>query len=64
MQRCGLLSDFPGIVQTDWVAYRNECSSVFEGTAYSILDSLLNNGKYDVFESSFSYLLSCLRNEL
>jgi hypothetical protein len=50
---CDLLVRSRYLSVDEWEVFRNEYRLYFQGSTYCILDSLLNNGKYELFELCF-----------
>ncbi|KAJ9048694.1 hypothetical protein DSO57_1032377 [Entomophthora muscae] len=62
IQDCDLLEDFPVDLSQHWAVFSQDLVThpSLVGTNYSIMDSLLNHTKHDLFDQTLMYLLTKL----
>ncbi|KAJ9055797.1 hypothetical protein DSO57_1039487 [Entomophthora muscae] len=62
IQDCDLLGDFPVDLSQHWAVFSQDLVThpSLVGTNYSIMDSLLNHTKHDLFDQTLMYLLTKL----
>ena len=60
IHKCGLLDNYIYLTLEMLDIYKNEFNSTFFGSNYTILDSLLNHGCYNVFYQCIQFLQECL----